>query len=60
MSDITMCEGTECTLKEKCHRYTALISQYGQSFFTEIPGKPVDGKTECEYFWDNEGRKRYR
>ena len=46
MSDITMCEGTNCPHKEKCYRFTAKPSEY-QYYFIEPPIK--DGK--CEYYW---------
>jgi hypothetical protein len=46
MSDITMCPGTNCPQKEKCHRFTACIGEY-QSWFIEAPIK--DGK--CDMYW---------
>ena len=52
MSDISMCVGLNCPLKEKCYRYTAKVSKFWQSYFTEVPYK--DGK--CEYFWDNKDK----
>lgn len=53
MSDISKCKGTDCTVKKKCYRYTAKEDKFWQSYFMEVPGKKVNGKTECEYFWDN-------
>jgi hypothetical protein len=47
MTDITKCDGTDCTIKEKCYRYTAIANEYGQSTFVTPPFK--DGK--CEMFW---------
>ncbi|MEN9487999.1 MAG: hypothetical protein RL494_264 [Bacteroidota bacterium] len=47
MSDITMCSGRDCPLKEKCYRYTAPKSKYMQSYFT-IP--PIKGD-ECDMYW---------
>ena len=55
MSDISKCEGTDCPLKKKCHRFTAKADKFGQSYFSEVPFK--DGK--CEYFWDNSNRLKY-
>jgi hypothetical protein len=46
MPDITMCPGTNCPQKEKCHRFTAKPSEY-QSYFIETPIK--DGK--CDMYW---------
>jgi hypothetical protein len=46
MPDITLCPGTNCPHKEKCHRFTAKPGDY-QSYFMESPIK--DGK--CEYYW---------
>ena len=48
MPDISMCEGTDCPLKESCYRFTAYPSQYMQSYFTTPPIKK-DGT--CEYYW---------
>jgi hypothetical protein len=47
MSDITMCKGTDCPIKEKCYRFTAKADDLYQSYFTEPPIK--DGK--CEMYW---------
>lgn len=41
-----MCFGLNCPLKEKCFRYTAIASEFIQSYFTKPPFE--DG--ECEYF----------
>jgi hypothetical protein len=48
MSDITMCEGTNCPHKEKCHRFTAPINEYAQAYFEKPPIKE-DGT--CDFFW---------
>jgi hypothetical protein len=50
MPDIAMCEGTNCPVKEKCHRFTAKPSKY-QTYFTEAPGEMQDNKFTCKYFW---------
>lgn len=47
MPDITMCRGTDCPQKEKCHRYTAKPCDHWQSYFIDPPIK--DGK--CEMYW---------
>ena len=48
MSDITMCEGTDCPMKETCYRYTAKVNNLYQAYFCEVPLK--DGK--CDMYWD--------
>jgi hypothetical protein len=45
--DISMCEGTDCPLKENCLRFKGERNPYSQSYFTEVPFK--DGK--CEFYW---------
>jgi hypothetical protein len=49
MSDITMCSGVGCDMKDGCYRHTAKKSDW-QSWFSVVPIK--DGN--CEMFWDNE------
>lgn len=46
MPDITMCEGTNCPIKETCYRFKAQPSTY-QSYFTE---PPINSNGECEYY----------
>lgn len=48
MSDIRMCVGGECSLKNMCYRYTAPVNEYQQTYFFNPPIK--DGK--CDYFWE--------
>ena len=53
MTDITKCDGKECTMKETCWRYKA-PKDYYQSYFTESPhNNKVDeaNNTICEYYW---------
>jgi hypothetical protein len=45
MSDITMCSGVGCELKEKCHRFIS-SSEYRQSYFTKPP-VAEDGVVLC-------------
>lgn len=45
MPDITMCEDSECPLKNRCYRYIAISSGF-QSYFVGSP-KSMDG---CRYF----------
>lgn len=47
MADITMCTGENCPMKESCYRFTAVASEYWQSYFAIPPIK--DG--ECEQYW---------
>ena len=51
MADITMCPGTDCPVKNKCHRFTATANEWGQSYFMNVPGKTVDGKFTCDMYW---------
>ena len=51
MSDIAKCSGTGCPVKEKCYRFTAQSSEYGQSYFFDVPGKTEDGKFTCDMYW---------
>jgi len=46
--DISMCQGDECPLKEKCYRYLAKPNEY-QSYFVTPPYKD-DGS--CDHLWD--------
>jgi len=46
MPDITMCKGTDCKLRDECYRYTAIPSEYRQSWFIEVPFK----NNECDEF----------
>lgn len=57
MADISMCPGTDCPVKEKCYRFTAPKSEYGQSYFFDAPGKTEDDKFTCDMYWgDNNER----
>lgn len=51
MADITMCEGKNCPLKEKCYRFTAKVSEYRQSYFMETPYNKEENN--CKHFWEN-------
>ena len=46
MTDITMCTGGYCPLKEKCYRYKANPDEY--QWYIDPPY--ADGK--CEEFWE--------
>lgn len=47
MADITMCNGGDCPVKDKCYRFTAKPSEFRQSYFLNTPFK--DDK--CDMFW---------
>lgn len=47
MADITKCTGANCPHKEKCYRFTAVDSEFMQSYFTIPPLK--NGK--CDMYW---------
>ena len=48
MPDISMCNGTNCPLKEECYRHKATPSDW-QPYFMESPIKE-DGT--CDYFME--------
>lgn len=53
MADITMCEGNNCPVKEKCHRYTAHANELWRSYANfqfERGG--------CAFFVDNKNYKK--
>ena len=50
MSDITMCKGQDCLLRESCYRYTAPANPYRQSYF--LTG-PLDEIGDCKEWVDN-------
>jgi hypothetical protein len=58
-SDITKCSGDGCPWKLKCHRFLAPANQFRQSFFSEIPGKPVEELFSCSMFWGIEQDRIY-
>jgi hypothetical protein len=47
MSDITMCNDSECPFKEHCYRSTAPVNDNWQSYFLGTPRKGND----CEEYW---------
>lgn len=54
MPDVTMCKGSTCPMKSKCHRYRARPA-YRQSYFAEPPvtygwGPPHDKYAHCDHF----------
>lgn len=48
MPDITMCEGFNCKVKEKCYRYTAYPNVSWQSYFAVNPNP--DNEKQCTFF----------
>jgi hypothetical protein len=50
MADLTMCSGEGCPTKQKniCHRFTAKVNAFRQSYFAK---PPVDEEGACRYFW---------
>ena len=57
MADITKCHGDMCPKKDQCYRYTAVSSEYRQSYFV-VPPLKSDGS--CEHFWKDERHKILR
>jgi hypothetical protein len=52
MADITMCEGTNCPVKEMCYRFTAKPDELMQSYYSKIPYDFEEG--ECSEYLENE------
>ena len=57
MPDISMCSGSDkntkepCPLRWNCYRFTAIPSEFRQSYFVEAPFIIEPDGTSCEYFW---------
>lgn len=48
MPDITMCQGTDCPLRDRCYRFVAKPDKLWQSYFANVP---YDSATnQCEAF----------
>jgi hypothetical protein len=58
MSDITMCDGGKCPLKEKCHRYKAEPNEYRQAYFLEEPFVETKNGVICNHYMEYEGDNR--
>lgn len=50
MADITMCKGTNCPIKQNCHRALAIPNLNWQSYFSEIPYNKE--KEKCDEYWE--------
>lgn len=50
MADITMCDGFNCPVTEKCYRYNASPDKY-QTMFVDAPGEIKDGVFTCDVYW---------
>lgn len=57
MSDITMCAGKNCELKETCYRYKAEVNPYRQGW-SDFDLEKKENEP-CEWYWamDNGNRK---
>jgi len=53
MPDISMCNNSNCKLKEDCYRFTATPSHHRQSY---ARFEPVKG--ECDHFWENDNKTK--
>jgi hypothetical protein len=53
MSDITMCEGQDCPLRESCYRYTAQPNPFRQAYFLKEPLKEENDEVVCHEWTDN-------
>ncbi len=55
MTDITKCTNEKCDARWNCYRFTAPTDWFAQSYAEfEVP----EGKTKCDKFEDNQGKKR--
>ena len=50
MSDIMMCNGTDCVVKDKCKRFTSKPNEQWQSYFSEPPFEVKDSVFTCDFF----------
>jgi hypothetical protein len=51
-SDITICPGGECPVKEHCVRFLTPADEHLQAYFFKPPFKiDEEGRWECEMFW---------
>ena len=60
MSDITMCSGVGCRVKDKCYRFTSNRCEYGQSYFFNPPLEVKNNVLVCDMFWGEESNKIYK
>ena len=58
MPDVTLCPGGNCPMKETCYRYKAKPNDPWQSYFTKLPLKIIEGKVECEFYWELYNKKK--
>lgn len=56
MTDITLCDGKDCPLKDSCYRYLAKRDPWIQSFFLAAPYEEDTHK--CKYFWDKKCKSK--
>ena len=52
MPDITMCQGDNCPIKDKCYRFTAHADELWQSYAN------FEYKHGCDFFWDNKDKPK--
>jgi len=51
MSDITMCPGFECSVKERCKRFSSIPNEHWQAYFLNPPYTITDNVFKCDMFW---------
>ena len=50
MPDISMCQGGDCPMKEKCYRFTATPTP-GRQAYISVPYKTDDdGNVTCDFY----------
>lgn len=51
MPDITMCNGTNCPLKDTFYRHKAIPNEHLQSYFITPPFKQKMSGVICDPYW---------
>lgn len=47
-SDICMCRGEDCDMRESCYRYIVSPNDKWQTYFEETP---LEKDSSCKYYW---------
>jgi hypothetical protein len=53
MSDISKCDGKDCSRKESCYRFTAPSNPYRQAYMS-----PKERGEKCEHYWEAEKQEK--
>ena len=58
MVDISLCEGKDCPLKNKCYRFMSPRINHANSWLFGIPYDPIN--RECDFFWPIDKRHKIK